>query len=178
MRVDPRRLNTTGEAERSSDRGSLVSYFRDIAEIPTLLKEQEVLLAKEIEAATHELREGLVTVPWTACEAVRIWEGLRAENRATGKMCESFGSGSPEGEDLGARIDPVLGKIAGLPQGAADTVPIDSGRRSAPGIGTTGCTGRKGARCSRTPIGPIPGPPPPCGIQNVLCRFRWQTSAP
>ena len=114
VRVDPRRLNTTGEAERSSDRGSLVSYFRDIAEIPTLLKEQEVLLAKEIEAATHELREGLVTVPWTACEAVRIWEGLRAENRATGKMCESFGSGSPEGEDLGARIDTMLGKIAGL----------------------------------------------------------------
>ena len=23
-----------------------------------------------------------------------------------------------------------------------------------------------------------PGPPPPCGIANVLCRLRWQTSAP
>jgi hypothetical protein len=23
-----------------------------------------------------------------------------------------------------------------------------------------------------TPIGPIPGPPPPCGIENVLCRFK------
>ena len=114
VRVDPRRLNTTGEPERSSDRGSLVSYFRDIADIPTLAKEQEVLLAKEIEAATHEFRDGLVQIPWTAAEAVRIWEGLRAENRATGKMCESFGSGSPEGEDLGARIDQVLGKIASL----------------------------------------------------------------
>ncbi len=114
VRVDPRRLNTTGEPERSSDRGSLVSYFRDIADIPTLAKEQEVLLAKEIEAATRDLREGLVHIPWTAAEAVRIWEGLRAENRATGKMCESFGSGSPEGEDLGARIDNVLGKIAAL----------------------------------------------------------------
>ncbi len=114
VRVDPRRLNTTGEAERSSDRGSLVSYFRDIADIPTLAKEQEVLLAKEIEAATRDFRDGLVQIPWTATEAVRIWEGLRAENRATGKMCESFGSGSPEGEDLGARIDDVLGKIAAL----------------------------------------------------------------
>jgi RNA polymerase primary sigma factor len=114
VRVDPRRLNTTGEAERSSDRGSLVSYFRDIADIPTLAKEQEVLLAKEIEAATRDFRDGLVQIPWTAAEAVRIWEGLRAENRATGKMCESFGSGSPEGEDLGARIDEVLGKIAAL----------------------------------------------------------------
>ena len=56
LSVDPKRLNTTGEAERSSDRGSLVSYFRDIAEIPTLTKEEEVLLAKEIEAATLEFR--------------------------------------------------------------------------------------------------------------------------
>jgi hypothetical protein len=30
----------------------------------------------------------------------------------------------------------------------------------------------------RTPIGPIPGPPPPCGMQNVLCRLRCETSAP
>ena len=35
-----------------------------------------------------------------------------------------------------------------------------------------------GARCALTPIGPMPGPPPPCGMQKVLCRFRWQTSAP
>ena len=43
---------------------------------------------------------------------------------------------------------------------------------------TTGWPGRNGARCLATPIGPIPGPPPPCGMQNVLCRLRWQTSAP
>ena len=24
----------------------------------------------------------------------------------------------------------------------------------------------------------MPGPPPPCGMQNVLCRLMWQTSAP
>ena len=29
-----------------------------------------------------------------------------------------------------------------------------------------------------TPIGPMPGPPPPWGMQKVLCRFRWHTSAP
>ena len=29
-----------------------------------------------------------------------------------------------------------------------------------------------------TPIGPMPGPPPPWGMQKVLCRLRWQTSAP
>lgn len=36
------------------------------------------------------------------------------------------------------------------------------------GAFTTGCEGRKGAKCFFTPIGPIPGPPPPCGMQNVL----------
>ena len=111
LSVDPKRLNTAGEAERSSDRGSLVSYFRDIAEIPTLTKEEEVLLAKEIEAATLEFREGMISIPWTALETIRIWNHLRSENRATGKMCEAFGSGSPEGEDLGALVDKVLGKI-------------------------------------------------------------------
>jgi len=114
VRVDPRRLNTSSESQRSSERGALVSYFRDIADIPTLKKEEEVLLAKEIEAATLAFREGMLGVPWTAAEAVRIWQTLRAEGRATGKMCESFGSGSPEGEDLGARIDGILARIETL----------------------------------------------------------------
>jgi len=43
---------------------------------------------------------------------------------------------------------------------------------------TTGCEGRYGAKCFFTPTGPMPGPPPPCGMQNVLWRLRWQTSAP
>src|SRR5262245_54321041 len=41
-----------------------------------------------------------------------------------------------------------------------------------------GSPGRYGARCARTATGPTPGPPPPCGMQNVLCRFRCDTSAP
>jgi RNA polymerase primary sigma factor len=114
VRVDPRRLNTTTESQRSSERGALVSYFRDIADIPTLGKEEEVLLAKEIEAATLAFRELITTIPWTAREAVRIWRNLKAESRATGKMCESFGSGSPEGEDLGAKVDAILGRIEAL----------------------------------------------------------------
>jgi hypothetical protein len=48
---------------------------------------------------------------------------------------------------------------------------------SAP-VGTTGCVGMKGARCALMPMGPMPGPPPPCGMQKVLCRFKWHTSAP
>ena len=61
-----------------------------------------------------------------------------------------------------------------LPQGADDTAPI----ACAPPVGTTGWPGRNGARCAAQQIGPTPGPPPPCGMQKVLCRFRCDTSAP
>src|SRR5947207_15936954 len=61
-----------------------------------------------------------------------------------------------------------------LLHGAADTAWI----ARAPPVLTIGCPGRYGASCAATPIGPIPGPPPPCGMLNVLCRLIWQTSAP
>ena len=32
--------------------------------------------------------------------------------------------------------------------------------------------------CSRTAIGPPPGPPPPCGCENVLCRLMCTMSKP
>ncbi len=67
-----------------------------------------------------------------------------------------------------------IGRMDGLPHGAADTVPQLWGTPRS----TTGWFGKCGARCAATPIGPIPGPPPPCGMQKVLWRFRWQTSAP
>ena len=43
---------------------------------------------------------------------------------------------------------------------------------------TTAGTGRYGSRMSRTAIGPPPGPPPPCGCENVLCRLMWTMSKP
>jgi hypothetical protein len=109
--VNPERQNVKADEARSHERGALVSYFRDIADIPTLQKEHEVLLAKEIESATRDFREVVLAIPWTADEVVRVWRTLKAESRATGKMSESFGSGSPDGEDLGARIDAVLKKV-------------------------------------------------------------------
>src|SRR6476646_9479201 len=63
-----------------------------------------------------------------------------------------------------------IGRIEAEPKGAAETV-------SAP-LPVSGCPGRKGARCDLTPIGPMPGPPPPWGMQKVLCKLRWPTSAP
>jgi RNA polymerase primary sigma factor len=111
--IAPRRL-ATEEESRGHERGALVSYFRDIAEIPTLQKEHEVLLAKEIESATHDFRKAILSIPWTAEQVVRVWQSLKAEGRATGKMSEAFGSGSPDGEDLGARVDACLKKLEAL----------------------------------------------------------------
>src|SRR4051812_31857099 len=63
-----------------------------------------------------------------------------------------------------------IGRIEALPKLAALTIPTAP---SAPSV-----RGRYGARCAFTAHGPTPGPPPPCGMQNVLCRFRCDTSEP
>jgi len=94
--------------ERTRDRSSLVSYFNDIGTIPTLTKEMEVILAKAIEAATLDLKAGILSIPFTAKTTLEMWHNLRAENRVTGKMSESFGSGSPEGEERSAHVDKGL----------------------------------------------------------------------
>src|SRR3712207_8434293 len=65
-----------------------------------------------------------------------------------------------------------MGRMPAEPHGAPDTTGPDVP------VSTTGWPGRNGTRCSRTPIGPTPGPPPPCGMQKVLCRLRWLTSEP
>mmetsp|Transcript_75958 Transcript_75958/g.183653 ORF Transcript_75958/g.183653 Transcript_75958/m.183653 type:complete len:234 (-) Transcript_75958:1843-2544(-) len=77
----------------------------------------------------------------------------------------------------------LMGRISALPNGAAATPPlrfvtVSTPAPPSPPTGTTSWPGRKGAKCAATPMVPTPGPPPPCGMQNVLCRLRWQTSAP
>src|SRR5262245_11172103 len=68
-----------------------------------------------------------------------------------------------------------IGRMPADPHGALATGPTPV---TGPASGTSGWLGRYGARWARTATGPTPGPPPPCGMQNVLCRFRWLTSAP
>ena len=74
-----------------------------------------------------------------------------------------------------------IGRMRLEPNGAAAIVPNGLASLGASGsapVAMTGCDGMNGARCALMPIGPMPGPPPPCGMQNVLCRLRWHTSAP
>ena len=109
--VDPENSNVDPEEEAARNRDTLLSYFNDIAAIPTLTKEEEVMLAKEMEAATFEMRQGILKVPFTWREAVDIWRGLQAENRVTAKMSEAYGSGTPEGEDRGVKLDKCLKRV-------------------------------------------------------------------
>ena len=68
-----------------------------------------------------------------------------------------------------------MGRIEADPHGAPE---IGPGPVAGPASGTSGWLGRNGARWARAATGPTPGPPPPWGMQNVLCRLRWLTSPP
>ncbi|MAE94037.1 MAG: hypothetical protein CL910_05200 [Deltaproteobacteria bacterium] len=89
-------------------REPLAAYLADIAHIPTLSREEQVLLAKELEAATHAFREGLYTIPWTAHELVGIWRETRSGGRTTSRLSESFGDRAAE---AGERLDAAMVKL-------------------------------------------------------------------
>src|SRR3546814_18212843 len=63
----------------------------------------------------------------------------------------------------------LIGRMLALPWVAALTMPPPWPPKA---------LGRNGARCDFTAQGPTPGPPPPCGMQKVLCRLRCATSEP
>jgi RNA polymerase primary sigma factor len=90
---------------------SLSAYFSDIASMPTLDREQEILLAKEIRAADHEFRESILSIPWIARDLVRHWKDLRDSGRVTGKMSEAFGSGGIDGRELTEALDKRMSRV-------------------------------------------------------------------
>ena len=51
------------------------------------------------------------------------------------------------------------------PNGAPE---IGPGPVIGPAVASSGWFGKNGAKCARAITGPTPGPPPPCGMQNVL----------
>jgi hypothetical protein len=52
------------------ERRPLESYFQEIGGTRTLRREEEVILAKELEAATQQLREALYAIPTCARHVV------------------------------------------------------------------------------------------------------------
>jgi len=106
-----KRGNASSDDAGFHDRDPLVAYFGDIASISTLGREQEVILAKEIESATHDFRAAVLSFPWTAGETVRTWRSLSKQGRVTAKMSESYPGGPPGTEDPGAHLDANLEKV-------------------------------------------------------------------
>src|SRR5687768_1427233 len=71
----------------------------------------------------------------------------------------------------------LIGRMLALPKLAALTMPTALLFLTFP-PSTENLLGKNGAKCDFTAQGPTPGPPPPCGMQKVLCRLRCDTSEP
>jgi RNA polymerase primary sigma factor len=101
---------TSGGARYASSAGAepLVAYFADIAHIPTLSREEQMLAAKELEEATRDFQQALYQVPWVADEVVARWSRRRTAGLATRKLSEAFGDGEAE---AGEKLDRALGRV-------------------------------------------------------------------
>jgi RNA polymerase primary sigma factor len=97
-----------GRAYPSAGVEPLVAYFAEIAHIPTLSREEQMLAAKELEEATRDFQQTLYRIPWVACEVVARWRRRRAAGLATRKLSEAFGDGEAE---AGERLDRALGRV-------------------------------------------------------------------
>jgi len=86
----------------------LVAYFADIAHIPTLSREEQMLAAKQLEEAGEAFQRALYTLPWVAREVAARWRRRRTAGLATRKLSEGFGDGEAE---AGERLDKALARI-------------------------------------------------------------------
>jgi RNA polymerase primary sigma factor len=110
IKNDEQRQATSGGARYASTAGAepLVAYFADIAHIPTLSREEQMLAAKELEEATRVFQQALYQVPWVADEVVARWSRRRTAGLATRKLSEAFGDGEAE---AGEKLDRALARV-------------------------------------------------------------------
>ena len=98
--------------EAGRERRPLESYFQEIGGTRTLRREEEVILAKELEAATAELRDALYKVPCCARHVVERWDALRALSHTGAKLSESIGS--EETGEIAARVARAVKRVRTL----------------------------------------------------------------
>jgi RNA polymerase sigma factor (sigma-70 family) len=94
------------------ERRPLESYFQEIGGTRTLRREEEVLLAKELEAATQQLREALYAIPLSARHVVQRWDELRALSHTGAKLSESVGD--EETGEIAARVERAVKRLRTL----------------------------------------------------------------
>jgi len=96
------------------ERRPLESYFQEIGGTRTLRREEEVLLAKELEAATSDLRDALYSIPLCARHIVARWDELRALSHTGAKLSESVGD--EETGEIAARVERAVKRLRTLLQ--------------------------------------------------------------
>jgi RNA polymerase sigma factor (sigma-70 family) len=91
------------------ERRPLESYFQEIGGTRTLRREEEVLLAKELEAATAQLRSALYAIPVCAKHVVQRWDQLRSLSHTGAKLSES--AGDEETGEIAARVERAVKRL-------------------------------------------------------------------
>jgi RNA polymerase primary sigma factor len=91
------------DIDAAKERRPLESYFQEIGGTRTLKREEEVVLAKDLEAATVRLRSALYAIPCSARHVVARWDGLRALSHTGAKLSES--AGDEETGEVAARVE-------------------------------------------------------------------------
>jgi len=100
------------ELDPGRERRPLESYFQEIGGTRTLKREEEVYLAKDLEAATADLRESLYAIPCTSRHVVERWDALRALSHTGAKLSES--SGDEETGEIAARVERAVKQLRTL----------------------------------------------------------------
>lgn len=100
------------ELDPGRERRPLESYFQEIGGTRTLKREEEVFLAKDLEAATAALRDVLYSVPISARHVVARWDALRALSHTGAKLSESVGD--EETGEIAARVERAVKKLRAL----------------------------------------------------------------
>jgi RNA polymerase primary sigma factor len=100
------------ELDPGRERRPLESYFQEIGGTRTLRREEEVVLAKELEAATAELRSALYAVPASARHVVARWDALRTLSHTGAKLSESVGD--EETGEIAARVERAVQRLRRL----------------------------------------------------------------
>ncbi len=97
------------ELDPGRERRPLESYFQEIGGTRTLKREEEVVLAKDLEAATAALRDSLYAIPLSAKHVVSRWDALRALSHTGAKLSESVGD--EETGEIAARVERAVKKL-------------------------------------------------------------------
>jgi RNA polymerase sigma factor (sigma-70 family) len=106
------RAVSADELDPGRERRPLESYFQEIGGTRTLRREEEVLLAKELEAATAQLRDALYAIPCSARHVVARWDALRALSHTGAKLSESVGD--EETGEIAMRVERAVKRMRSL----------------------------------------------------------------